>query len=104
MRSGATSARRWTRPSPSRGSSPAIPPPPALFPPPIAPRPARRLTRRYTAGTVRRIGATILLDVPVSVTLDASPRLGGCTYYESALRELLQLLGGGGGAGGHVRR
>ncbi|HLA91634.1 MAG TPA: hypothetical protein VJL28_14490 [Gemmatimonadaceae bacterium] len=76
---------------------------PALFSRPIALRHARRLTRRYTAGTVRRIGATILLDVPVSVTLDASPRLGGCTYYESALRELLQLLVGGVGAVEHVR-
>ena len=76
---------------------------PSLLARPIALRHARRLTRRYTAGVVRRVGSAILLEVPDSVTLDAAPRLAGCTYYESALRELLQLLVGGVGAVDHVR-
>ncbi len=76
---------------------------PSLLARPIALRHARRITRRYTSGAVRRVGSTILLDVTQSVTLDAAPRLGGCAYYESALRELLQLLVGGVGAVEHVR-
>ena len=76
---------------------------PALLARPIALRHARRITGRYAAGTIRRVGSTILLDVARSVTLDTAPRLAGCTYYESALRELLQLLVGGVGAVEHVR-
>jgi predicted hydrocarbon binding protein len=76
---------------------------PALLARPIALRHARRITGRYAAGAIRRVGSTILLDVPQSVTLDAAPKLGGCAYYESALRELLQLLVGGVGAVEHVR-
>ena len=37
------------------------------------------------------------------MTLDASPRQGGCAYYEAALRELMILLVGGVGAVEHVR-
>lgn len=76
---------------------------PALLSRPIALRHARRITRRYTLGAIRRVGSTIHLEVRDSVTLDAAPRMIGCTYYESALRELLQLLVGGVGAVEHVR-
>lgn len=76
---------------------------PSLLARPIALRHARRITGRYAAGAVRRVGSAILLEVRESVTLDAAPRLGGCAYYESALRELLQLLVGGVGAVEHVR-
>jgi predicted hydrocarbon binding protein len=76
---------------------------PSLLARPIALRHARRITGRYTAGVIRRVGSTILLEVRSSVTLDAAPRLAGCAYYESALRELLQLLVGGVGAVDHVR-
>jgi predicted hydrocarbon binding protein len=76
---------------------------PSLLSRPVALRYARRITKRYFAGTVRRVGSTILLDVRQSVTLDAAPRLGGCAYYESALRELMLLLVGGVGAVEHVR-
>lgn len=75
---------------------------PAIFSRPIALRYVRRISARYLAGTIRRVGSTILLVVPESVTLGAAPRLGGCAYYESALRELMQLLVGGVGAVEHV--
>lgn len=76
---------------------------PALLARPIALRHARRVCARYFSGVIRRVGSTILLDVSRSVTLDTAPRLAGCTYYESVLRELLQLLVGGVGAVEHVR-
>ena len=76
---------------------------PALLSRPIALRHARRVCVRYLAGTVRRVGSTILLDVRGSVTLEAAPRQAGCAYYESALRELMQLLVGGVGAVEQVR-
>jgi predicted hydrocarbon binding protein len=76
---------------------------PAILSRPIALRHARRIAGRYLAGTVRRVGSTILLDVRESVTLDAAPRLAGCSYYESSLRELMQLLVGGVGAVEQVR-
>lgn len=76
---------------------------PSLVARPIALRHAQRITGRYAAGSIRRVGSTILLDVSQSVTLDSAPRLAGCAYYESALRELLQLLVGGVGAVEHVR-
>ncbi|MFI5232242.1 MAG: hypothetical protein ACHQSE_06990, partial [Gemmatimonadales bacterium] len=61
---------------------------PSLLSRPIALRHARRITRRYTDGAIRRVGSTILLEVTHSVTLDAAPKFGGCTFYESTLREL----------------
>ena len=76
---------------------------PSLIARPIALRHVRRVTARYAAGTVRRVGSTIIVMVPEPVTLDAAPRQAGCTFYESALRELMQLLVGGVGAVEHVR-
>ncbi len=76
---------------------------PALFTRPIALRQARRVAARYLQGSVRRVGGTMLLEVDESVTRDAAPKLGGCSYYESALRELIQLMVGGVGAVDHVR-
>ena len=76
---------------------------PALLSRPIALRHVRRICARYAAGSIRRVGSTILLVVPKSVTLNTAPRQGGCAYYESALRELMQLLVGGVGAVEHVR-
>ena len=76
---------------------------PSLLARPVALRHVRRISARYTAGSIRRVGSTILLVVPKSVTLDTAPRQGGCAYYESALRELMQLLVGGVGAVEHVR-
>jgi len=76
---------------------------PALIARPIALRHVRRIAVRSMAGTIRRVGSSILLVVPRPVTLDSAPRQGGCAYYESALRELMQLLVGGVGAVEHVR-
>ena len=76
---------------------------PALLSRPIALRHVRRISGRYMGGTIRRVGSMILLVVPKSVTLDSAPRHGGCAYYESALRELMQLLVGGVGAVEHVK-
>ena len=75
---------------------------PAIVSRPIALRHVRRVTGRYAAGSIRRVGSTILLEVGDSVTRDTAPRLAGCTYYESTLRELMQLLVGGVGAVEHV--
>ena len=76
---------------------------PALLTRPIALRQARRIAQRYLQGSVRRVGGSIMLEIDESVTRDAAPRLGGCSYYESALRELIQLMVGGVGAVDHVR-
>jgi predicted hydrocarbon binding protein len=76
---------------------------PAILSRPIALRHARRISARYLSGTIRRVGATILLNVKESVTLDAAPKLAGCAYYEASLRELMQLLVGGVGAVEQVR-
>lgn len=76
---------------------------PALLARPIAFRHVRRVATRYLAGQVRRVGASVLVEVVRPVTLDTAPRQVGCTYYEAALRELMQLLVGGVGAVEHVR-
>lgn len=76
---------------------------PALLARPLALSQMRRVAKRYCGGQVRRVGASVLLAVPESVTVDAAPKLGGCTYYEAMLRELVQLLVGGVGAVEHVR-
>lgn len=76
---------------------------PTLLARPLALRHLRRIGARFLAGAVRRVGATILLDVPGSPMLDAAPRQAGCAFYEAILRELMQLLVGGVGAVEHVR-
>jgi hypothetical protein len=65
---------------------------PALFAKPIALRRARRIARRYWNGEVRRVGSSLLLEVPRSVTLDSAQGDVGCLFYESSLRELLSLM------------
>jgi predicted hydrocarbon binding protein len=76
---------------------------PTLLARPLALRHVRRIGMRFLGGSVKRVGATILLEVPVSVTRDTAPRLGGCAFYEAILRELMQLLVGGVGGVEHVR-
>ena len=76
---------------------------PSVFSRPLALRRMRRLADRYLNGAVSRLATSVLLDVPVSVTAASAPRQVGCSYYEAALRELLQLLVGGSGAVEHVR-
>jgi bacteriochlorophyll 4-vinyl reductase len=76
---------------------------PAFLARPLALRQARRVARRYMNGRVTRVGSSVMLEVPQSVTLGVAPQAGGCAYYEAAFRELLRLLVGGAGAVEHVR-
>jgi hypothetical protein len=76
---------------------------PAPLARPFALREARRVAQRYLNGTLRRVGGSLMLEVPVSVTVDSAPKERGCAYYESVLRELVRLLVGGAGAVEHVR-
>jgi bacteriochlorophyll 4-vinyl reductase len=76
---------------------------PSLFARPLALGQIRRIGGRYLGGGVRRVGASIHLEVPVSVTLDSAPKQAGCTFYEASLRELMQQLVDGVGAVEHVR-
>lgn len=76
---------------------------PAMLAKPIALRRAQRLGRRYWNGEVRRVGGSVLLEVPRSVTLDPGQGNTGCAFYEASLRELLGLMIGMGGGVEHVR-
>ena len=76
---------------------------PALFARPIALRHARRIAERYFNGRVSRVGASLVLEVPHSITRDTAPGSVGCAYYEAGLGELLRLLVHGGGSVEHVR-
>lgn len=75
---------------------------PSVVARPLALRSMRRLARRYFGGAVRRVGASLLLEVPRSITVGAAPSGGGCMYYEAAFGELLRLLIGSVGAVEHV--
>jgi predicted hydrocarbon binding protein len=76
---------------------------PSILGRPLALRQARRIATRFLNGTMTRVGSALVLEVPVSVTLDSAPNERGCAYYESVLRELVRLLVGGTGAVEHVR-
>jgi predicted hydrocarbon binding protein len=76
---------------------------PSLFARPLALRQIRRIAERYLAGDVKRVGGTIHLEVRDSVTIDAAPKQAGCSFYETVLRELMQLLVDGVGSVEHVR-
>jgi hypothetical protein len=70
---------------------------------PIALSLARKMAKRYFSGEVKRAGGGVVLYVSNSPTVDGALNSVGCTYYESALRELFDLLGVGGGSIEHVR-
>jgi hypothetical protein len=70
---------------------------------PLALRQARRIARRLLDGRMQRVGASLVLQVPASVTADAAPDAAGCAYYESVLRELMLLLLGSDTRVEHVR-
>lgn len=76
---------------------------PSLFARPMALRQARRLAVRLLNGTVVRMGSSVLLQVPVTVTSAAAPRGAGCAFYEEHLKELLRLLVANEGVVEHVR-
>lgn len=103
-------------PRTTRGVVRALPRPVAR---PIALRQLRRLARRYFGGTVRRVGGSLVLEVPAPLAGDAADRAGrepsaacacaACAYFETGFRELLRLLvaaqgapGAQGAAGGRV--
>lgn len=76
---------------------------PTLVTRPMALRQVRRAARRHLQGVARRSGGRIILEVRDSVTRDAAPKVAGCAYYESALREFIQLMVGGVGAVDHTQ-
>jgi predicted hydrocarbon binding protein len=76
---------------------------PAIIARPLALRQARRIAQRYFNGTIVRVGSSLILEVPASVTIGSAPRDAGCAYYEAALRELVRLLVDANGAVEHVR-
>lgn len=76
---------------------------PTLAARPLAYRRARKISSRYLNGNLRRVGSSLLLEVPRSITLGTAPGSVGCSFYEASLRELLRLLIGSIGAVEHVR-
>lgn len=52
------------------------------------------IAEKFFGGTLEKSGSHISLRVPESVTVNGSPRSGGCVFYEVAFRELLRLLVG----------
>jgi predicted hydrocarbon binding protein len=76
---------------------------PTLLARPIALRHARRLAARFVDGTVARRGSSVLLQVPVTVTADATPNAVGCALYGAWLAEVIRLLLGHDAAVEHVR-
>ena len=76
---------------------------PTLLARPVAFRRAKKISSRFMNGNLRRVGSSLLLDVPRSVTLGSAPGTVGCAFYEASLRELLRLLIGSIGSVEHVR-
>lgn len=76
---------------------------PAMIARPMALGQIKKVAQRILSGDVRRVGSSVHLEVKHSVTLDAGPKLAGCTYYEAVLRELMQRLVDGVGVVEHVR-
>jgi predicted hydrocarbon binding protein len=76
---------------------------PSFIARPVALRATRRLAARYFNGTVARVGAFLVMDVPESVTAAATSGAVGCTYYEASLGEVLARLIHAGGVVDHVR-
>lgn len=76
---------------------------PAFLARPFALGHVRHVAGRYALGTVRRVGATVILEVRQSVTLDTAPKSAGCTFYESLLGELMRQFVGAVGMVDHVR-
>jgi predicted hydrocarbon binding protein len=76
---------------------------PSLVARPVALRRANRIAKRYLNGSVRRVGSSLFLTVPQPVMLDEANRARGCAFYESVLRELLNLLVHASGAVEHIR-
>ena len=76
---------------------------PALIGRPLALGQVRELATRFFGGTLARTGGFLNLSVTDSVTVSCAPDSLGCTYYASALGEMLRLLIHGGGSVDHVQ-
>jgi hypothetical protein len=76
---------------------------PAFIGRPLALGQIRQLATRFFGGTLARTGGFLSLSVTDSVTVNGAPDSLGCTYYGSALREMLRLLIHGGGSVDHVQ-
>ena len=76
---------------------------PALFGRPLALGQLTQFATRFFGGTLTRTGGFLCLSVTDSVTVNGAPDSTGCTYYASALREMLRLLIHGGGSVDHVQ-
>lgn len=70
---------------------------------PIALRQMRRIAQRSLSGSVTRVGSSLMLQVPMPVTVDSAPLGVGCAYYEATMRELLRLLAASSDSVEHVR-
>jgi hypothetical protein len=71
---------------------------PGLVTRPIALRRLRRLSDRYLAGSVKRVGSFVFLAVGDAVAADNEEGDSGRVFYEAALREYVALLVGASGA------
>ena len=75
---------------------------PAFLSRPMALKQLTMIADRYFGGTLVRSGSFLSMKVPDSVTVNGSPKSGGCLFDETALREILRLLTGTGGQVDHV--
>jgi predicted hydrocarbon binding protein len=75
---------------------------PSVFARPLALSQVRQFAARLFDGTLTRTGGSLALSITDSVTVNSGPHSVGCTYYASALRELLRLLMSGHGSVDHV--
>ena len=76
---------------------------PGVIARPMALRRARHIAARYLNGGVRRVGTSLILEVPEPITLDSAPSGKGCAFYEASLRELVHLTTNTNGSVEHVR-
>lgn len=90
----------FTIPAPLRRIIPILP---GFLARPMALSQIRKIAAKFMSSSVNRTGSSLILAVHDSVSVDSAPRAIGCTYYESAFRELLRRTIHGGGAVEHVR-
>lgn len=69
---------------------------------PLVLKQIRQFAARLFGGTLTRSGGSLALSVTDSVTVNSGPHSVGCTFYASALRELLRLLTSGATSVDHV--
>lgn len=69
---------------------------------PMALKQLTAIVERYFGGSLVRTGSLLSMKIPESVTVNGSPKSGGCIFYEEALRHLLALLVNDNGSIQHV--